>query len=249
MYAGQVLAEDKSDSFYLWPVRSDATLPTVSSTTPANGATSVAVSVAITATFSKAMDASTINTGTFLLNDDATHITGTVKYSGVTATFTPTTNLDYDTEYTAIITTGAKDLAGNALQGDYQWSFTTESGTHTNGDGGSCFIATAAYGTAMEPQVKVLRDFRDRFLINNVVGKLFVGLYYAYSPPVADFIANHDTLRAFVRWSLLPVVGMTWLTIHFGSIATLVFIILFLSLISVITVVLFKRICKRENMV
>jgi hypothetical protein len=117
------------------------------------------------------------------------------------------------------------------------------------GGGGGCFIATAAYGSYMEPHVVVLRDFRDGFLLTNAVGKLFVGLYYAYSPPVADFIANHDTLRALVRWSLLPVVGMTWMAINLGPISTLVFILLFLSfsLISSITVVLSKRICQREN--
>jgi len=105
-----------------------------------------------------------------------------------------------------------------------------------------CFIATAAYGTTMEPHVKIFREFRDRFLLNNRMGKAFVHIYNTYSPPVADFIANHDTLRALVRWSLLPVVGMTWISINFGSISSLVFIILLLSLISVTTVVLFKRI-------
>jgi hypothetical protein len=94
----------------------------------------------------------------------------------------------------------------------------------------------------MEPNVKVLRKFRDLFLLTNTVGRAFVDFYYTYSPPVANFIAKHDTLRALVRWSLLPVVGMTWISINFGSISSLVFIILLLSLISVTTVVLFKRI-------
>ena len=47
----------------------------------------------------------------------------------------------------------------------------------------------------MEPHVKILRDFRDRFLLGNMAGKGFVRLYYTYSPPIADFIAGHDNLR------------------------------------------------------
>jgi len=53
-----------------------------------------------------------------------------------------------------------------------------QAGSQTgSGGGGGCFIATAAYGKAMEPHVKVLRDFRDRFMINNDVGKAFIDLY------------------------------------------------------------------------
>src|SRR2546422_981106 len=50
---------------------------------------------------------------------------GTVSYSGVTATFTPAGNLAPLTTYTATISTGARDLAGNALSTDLVWSFTT----------------------------------------------------------------------------------------------------------------------------
>jgi hypothetical protein len=59
-------------------------------------------------------------------------------------------------------------------------------GTASGGDGG-CFIATAAFGSPMEEQVKILRDFRDRFLLTNSVGKVFVDIYYACSPFIADF--------------------------------------------------------------
>jgi hypothetical protein len=109
------------------------------------------------------------------------------------------------------------------------------------GAGGGCFIATAAYGSLMEPHVKLLRQFRDRFLLTNAAGKAFVQLYYAYSPPVANFIAKHDTIRALVRWSLLPLVGMSWMTLHVGPVSTLVLMVLLLGAVGGAGVLLFRR--------
>jgi len=97
------------------------------------------------------------------------------------------------------------------------------------GGGGSCFIATAAFGSPMQPYVKILRDFRDRFLFGNKVGKSFMRLYNTYSPPMADFIAKHDSLRAMVRISLLPVVGISWITLKIGPVSTVVLMLLFIS--------------------
>ena len=86
----------------------------------------------------------------------------------------------------------------------------------SSGGGGGCFIATAAYGSPMQPYVMILREFRDRFLLNNSVGKAFIDFYYKYSPPIADFIAQHANVRSIVRISLLPVVGMSWVALKFG---------------------------------
>ena len=97
----------------------------MSSTDPFNGATGVAINRKIAATFSEAMDPTTINTTTFTLQQGATPVAGTVTYAGVTATFTPSGNLAANTTYTATITTGAKDLAGNPLASNFAWSFTT----------------------------------------------------------------------------------------------------------------------------
>ncbi|MBC7961588.1 MAG: hypothetical protein H7Y05_01445, partial [Steroidobacteraceae bacterium] len=74
------------------------------------------------------------------------------------------------------------------------------------GGGGACFIATAAYGSYLHPQVQVLRDFRDHYLLTNVPGRAFVALYYRLSPPLADFIAGHELLRGVTRVALTPVI-------------------------------------------
>ena len=75
------------------------------------------------------MDPLTINTSTFTLKQGTTAVSGTVAYSGTTATFTPSNVLAPSITYTATITTGAKDLAGNALAANTVWSFTTAGAT------------------------------------------------------------------------------------------------------------------------
>jgi hypothetical protein len=69
-----------------------------------------------------------------------------------------------------------------------------------------CFIATAAYGSMLEPRVAALRQFRDQYLERTGLGRTFIRLYYRHSPPVAAVIAEHEWLRFLARMLLTPLV-------------------------------------------
>ncbi|MEE4166241.1 MAG: CFI-box-CTERM domain-containing protein, partial [Desulfocapsaceae bacterium] len=62
--------------------------------------------------------------------------------------------------------------------------------------------------------VALLQQFRDSYLLTNTPGKTFVSLYYRYSPPIADYIAEHELLKPVVRVLLLPLVGMSYLLVN-----------------------------------
>jgi len=102
--------------------------PTVTATTAADLATGVATNRDITATFSKPMDGTTLTSTTFTLTQGAMLVPGAVTYTGSVATLNPTNNLPANSLLTATITTGAKDMAGNALAVAKTWSFTTGAG-------------------------------------------------------------------------------------------------------------------------
>lgn len=82
---------------------------------------------------------------------------------------------------------------------------TAEPTSEGNG-GGGCFIATAAYGSYLDSDVEVLRQFRDQYLLTNNLGRSMVTFYYEQSPPIANFIRKHEILRSLVRWILTPMV-------------------------------------------
>lgn len=78
--------------------------------------------------------------------------------------------------------------------------------TSGSSGGGGCFIATAAFGSYLDPHVKVLRHFRDNVLLQSALGTEFVKFYYKHSPPIADFIAHHNSLRMIMRFALTPLI-------------------------------------------
>ncbi|MEO8102392.1 MAG: Ig-like domain-containing protein, partial [Betaproteobacteria bacterium] len=165
----------------------DTLPPAVVTISPANGATGVAVNSSIAATFTEAMNPATISPSTFTLNNG---VTGTVTYSGNTATLTPSASLAYSTTYTATITAGVTDLAGNALTAAVSWSFTTAAAPDTTPptvssvsplDGATGVAVTAAITATFSEPVNASTINAATFTIAGVTGTV------TYNPPTATF--------------------------------------------------------------
>jgi N-acetylneuraminic acid mutarotase len=111
----------------------DSVPPTVLSTTPTDGETGVSTTSGLEIRFSESMAPSSLNASTILLTDSSHNaVMGSVGYSGGVATFKPAVDLSVATVYTATVTTGVKDIAGNALASPYVWTFTSsQTADHT----------------------------------------------------------------------------------------------------------------------
>ena len=92
----------------------------------------------------------------------------------------------------------------------------------------ACFIATAAHGSIDKSQVIVLRQFRDTFLKSSVLGKQLIQIYYHFSPPFAELIADHPNLQQITRILLTPIsLTMSYFTLHPLMTLQLIAILLF----------------------
>lgn len=129
-------------------VSGDDVPPTVAQAQPADHATNVDRGTTVRATFSEAIDASSATTQTFTLAGTGP-VAGTVSVTGSTATFTPSSPLAADQTFTATLTTGIRDLAGNPMAQPYTWSFTT---------GGQLPVANAGADQTVSPGAAVTLD-------------------------------------------------------------------------------------------
>jgi len=158
--AGTALAASDTWSF----TTATGPAPTVTAVTPGNGSTGLVANTTVTATFSEAMNASTITASTFTLTPQSGAPVGaTVSYNATTftATLTPNAPLAADKMYTAAVTTGVVGATGNAIANVNSWSFTTAEGpvptvnavTPTSGTTGVAIASTvtATFSEAMDP--------------------------------------------------------------------------------------------------
>ncbi len=126
-----------------------------------------------------------------------------------TVTFSPTAVQAYSGTLTLTDSGAASyqlSLTGNGLSAGGGGTPGTGTSLDASGSNSGCFIATAAFGSYLDPHVMVLRKFRDEVLLTNAAGSAFVRFYYRTSPPIADFISRHESLRAMTRVLLTPII-------------------------------------------
>jgi hypothetical protein len=152
--AGNPLTTD-----FAWDFVTDAAADSTAPSVIYTSAASVAINRKISATFSEEMNSLTLTPANFTVTGPgATAVSGTVTYHGGTAVFAPSRNFAANTAYTARITTGARDLAGNALPANVTWDFTTG----TNPDGVAPVVASTDPANA-EPGVAISRTINVSF--------------------------------------------------------------------------------------
>jgi Ice-binding-like/Bacterial Ig-like domain len=203
--AGAALAAN-----YVWTFTTAAP-PSVISTVPANLATAVPVNTLISATFSEAMDPTTITGTTFLVaGPGATPVAGVVTYSGTTATFTPTHLLPAGTLFTATITTGAKDPTGAPLAANFVWTFTTAPPPTV--------ISTVPLNLATDVPVNTLvsATFSEAMNATTINGTTFT-VTGPGATPVAGAVTYSGTTATFTPTLVLPASTLFTATITTGA--------------------------------
>jgi uncharacterized protein (TIGR03437 family) len=91
---------------------------------------------------------------------------------------------------------------------------------------GECFIATAAFGSPLAPAVILLREFRDRQLVQTAVGRIVVAVYYRYSPNLARVVGARQALRLSVRVLLIPLVALAYISLRVHPLAAAAVLVL-----------------------
>ncbi len=192
--SGLAMGNDFSWSFTTGE-KPDTNPPTVTSTSPAGGATNVETgTIVVSAVFSKSMNTSTINSQTFTLTSSGGTVDATITAEGNTATLLPKSQLSYSTVYTATVKKDVHDLSGNAMTQDYTWSFTTkpQSGGGGGGGGGGSVATRIAFYTmpsyitvdrdiAPAVQVELLDQYNNR--VTSATNSITISLYNDPNPP------------------------------------------------------------------
>lgn len=190
----------------------DTTAPTVTQTAIANGASNVPVNTQVGATFSEAMNPLSIGSASVTVKQGTTLVPGSTGYSGVSMVFVPAGNLAPDTTYTATITTGATDLAGNAMASDHVWSWTTSAVgaaidttaptvTQTSNANGATNVAVnTKVGVTFSEAMNPLTISNSSFRLQQTLGGAVVPGSTSYSGVNALFVPTRE-LTANTRYT------------------------------------------------
>ncbi|MDP2791593.1 MAG: ice-binding family protein [Rectinemataceae bacterium] len=200
------------------PEPGDITAPSVNSTVPANAAVNVAIEGNLTAIFSEAMKTETISSTTFTLaGPGTTVVSGVVSLSedGLTAIFNPAANLAGGTGFTATITTGAQDMAGNALESNYVWTFTTGVAPDTTA---ATVLSTvpAASATDIALADDVTATFSEAMATGTITGTSFT-LAGPGTSAVAGVVSYTGTTATFN-----PAASLAYSTLYTATLTTAV---------------------------
>jgi len=217
-YTYQVSASDSAgnESDRSSPVSAptlDQTAPTIISHIPQDNGSNVNRNIAITVIFSEQVDESTITTDTFSVSVDGNNLSGTVTYSGTTATFMPSDYFEFDQMYQVLISTGVTDLAGNAMTNDYYWSFTT--GTATDNTSPVVTSIIPASGNTLVPvDISIVTAFSEpmdpatltdsTFMVNCGEGNIPSNISYSGT----TVTLNHTGLAAGATCTVLITTGV-----------------------------------------
>lgn len=141
---------------------------------------------------------------------NATKVQAVELYDPTSRTFSRKGDLWFArADHAAVLTTNQQVLViGGTVMGVYETaeiSKPTDCSVQPETPSSGCFIATAAFGNELEPEVVQLRAFRDRVLMTNAAGRFFVTAYYRYSPPVAVLVRKSAVLRVIVRFMIRQV--------------------------------------------
>lgn len=212
--AGNALEVQYTWAFTTGSTSTDVTPPIVVATVPMDASVGAAVGTNITATFSEAINPATVNTTTFLLLQGTTAITGTVSYSGNTATFDPSAALANETEYTATVTTGIADVAGNVMVQAYSWTFTTVEASDVTPP---TVVSTVPANTAVNIAVSanVSATFNEAMDPSTITTSTFTLMQGA--TPVAGAVSYSGATAAFNPTSDLSVNTVYTATITTGA--------------------------------
>ncbi len=164
------------DVIFATTIGPDIVPPTVASVSPINNALNVNVNNNITVTFNEAIDQTTVNNTTVSING----VSAVVSYDEIsrTATINPNSPLNYSTNYNATVlsgNSGIKDLAGNALVNDFNWTFTTQNppppplGDFNQGPGGPILVVSSTLNPFSRYPVEILRaEGLNEFAVSDI---------------------------------------------------------------------------------